>query len=205
MEFSRDKGRLFVMRDPTSRDGAVQVDTKQARLKQFLKDKKGVTAIEFAIVALPFFMFTFGVIGIGLHFFTQNALEHGVGSAARKIRTGQAQKGATTVAEFKQMVRDEAGQTIDINKLQVHMQAGDQWTEITPTSCLNAAGEQASGTGNPTDAVGDHSGGAGKVVMVTVCYEWEMAKVLPFLDFGQAANGAGVIQASTTFRTEPYE
>ena len=193
------------MCDPTSGDGEVQADAKPARLKNFLKDKKGVTAIEFAMVALPFFMFTFGVIGISLHFFTQNALEHAVGTAARKIRTGQAQKSETTVAEFKQMVKEEAGPTIDINKLQVHMQSGDQWTEVTPTSCLNAAGEQASGTGNPTDAVGDHSGGAGKVVMVKVCYEWEMAKVLPFLDFGQAANGAGVIQASTTFRTEPYE
>jgi Flp pilus assembly protein TadG len=193
------------MRNPRCWHKAVQTDAKPARLNSFLKDKKGVTALEFGIVALPFLMFAFGTIGIGLHFFTQNALEHAVGSAARKIRTGQAQKAGTTVAEFKQMVKEEAGPTIDAAKLEVHMQTGDNWNEVTPTSCLDSSGQQTTGTGDGTDAVGDHSGGAGKVVMVTVCYEWEMAKLLPFLELGQMANGSGLIQSSTTFRTEPYE
>jgi TadE-like protein len=193
------------MRNPKCWHKAVQADAKPARLKRFLKDKKGVTALEFGIVALPFLMFAFGTIGIGLHFFTQNALEHAVGSAARKIRTGQAQKAGTTVAEFKQMVKDAAGPTIDASKLEVHMQTGDSWNEVTPTSCLDSSGQQTTGTGEGTDAVGDHSGGAGKVVMVTVCYEWEAAKLIPFLELGQMANGSGLIQSSTTFRTEPYE
>ncbi len=193
------------MRSPKSRHKAVQLDAKPARLNKFLRDKKGVTAVEFGFVALPFLMFVFGLIAIGLHFFTQNALEHAVGTAARKIRTGQAQQAGMTVAEFKQMVKEEAGPTIDANKLQVHMLTGDNWTEVSPPSCLDSTGQQISGTGEATDAVGDHSGGAGKVVMVTVCYEWETAKLLPFIDLGQMANGSSLIQASTTFRTEPYE
>ena len=184
---------------------AAELKGKPTKLEEFLREESGVTAIEFGMVALPFFMFAFGVIGIGLHFFTQNSLDHAVSSAARKIRTGQAQKAGTTVAEFKQMVKDEAGPTIDSSKLQIHMMTADNWDEITPPSCLDGAGQQVSGTGEDADAVGDHSGGAGKVVMVTACYEWEMAKLIPFLKLGTMSNGSGLIQAATTFRTEPYE
>ena len=182
-----------------------ELERKPSKLEEFLREESGVTALEFAIVAVPFLMFAFGVIGIGLHFFTQNALDHAVSSAARKIRTGQAQKTGTTVAEFKQAVKDAAGPTIDMDKLRIHMITGDNWNEISPPNCLDGTGQQVDGTGNDADAVGDHSGGAGKVVMVTACYEWEMAKIVPFLNLGKMANGSQLIQAATTFRTEPYE
>jgi hypothetical protein len=39
---------------------------------------------------------------------------------------------------------------------------------------------------------------------VTVCYEWELAGKIPFLNLANMANGSALIQASTTFRTEPY-
>lgn len=171
----------------------------------FMRDSKGTTAIEFGMVALPFLMFAFGIMGTGLHFFTQNSLEHAVEATARKIRTGQAQQNGTTVGQFKQMIVDEAGPMIDINKLEVHLQTGDQWTDVTPTSCVDGSGVQSSGTGNPGESVGQHAGGAGEVVLVTVCYEWDLAQAMPFLQFNNMANGSAMIQASTTFRTEPYE
>lgn len=172
---------------------------------RFAVDRKGTTAIEFGMVALPFLMFAFGIMGTGLHFFTQNSLEHAVETAARKIRTGQAQQNGTTVAQFKQMIKDEAGPMIDSNKLQVHLQTGDEWTDISPSGCLDNTGTQTSGTGGSDDAIKQHSGGAGQVVLVTVCYEWDLAAAMPFLQFNNMSNGSAMIQASTTFRTEPYE
>ena len=53
---------------------------------------------------MPFFLFVLGIIGVGLYFFTQNALERGVENAARQIRTGQAQNAAMTVSQFKTML-----------------------------------------------------------------------------------------------------
>lgn len=176
-----------------------------SKLNRFAANRKGTTAIEFGMVALPFLMFAFGIMGTGLHFFTQNSLEHAVETAARKIRTGQAQQGGTTVSEFKQMIKDEAGPMIDPNKLQVHLQTGDEWADVTPTSCLDGSGTQTSGTGSGDDEIKQHTGGAGQVVLVTVCYEWDLAAAMPFLQFNNMANGSAMIQASTTFRTEPYE
>ena len=59
--------------------------------RRWQRDDRGATAIEFAMVAMPFFMFCFGILGVGLHYFSTNSLEHAVEAAARKIRTGQAQ------------------------------------------------------------------------------------------------------------------
>ncbi len=176
-----------------------------SKFARFAGDKRGTTAIEFGMVALPFLMFAFGIMGTGLHFFTQNSLEHAVETTARKIRTGQAQQNGTTVDQFKQMVKDEAGPMIDQSKLQIHVQTGSEWTDITPSDCVDGSGVQTNGTGSGGDALGQHAGGAGEVVMVTVCYEWDLAAAMPFLQYGNMANGSAMIQASTTFRTEPYE
>ncbi len=73
--------------------GAAILRVGAGKLRGFSKDRKGTTAIEFGFVALPFFLFAFGIMLVGLKYFTENALEHAVESAAREIRTGQAQKG----------------------------------------------------------------------------------------------------------------
>ncbi len=192
------------MRYPMSHNRNNRSGSK-TKIAKFTADSSGTTAIEFGMVALPFLMFAFGIMGTGLHFFTQNSLEHAVESTARKIRTGQAQQNGTTVSEFKQMIVDEAGPMIDVSKLQVHLQTGAEWTDVTPTGCLDNSGTQTSGTGNSGDAIGQHAGGAGEVVMVTICYEWDLASAMPFLQYGNMGNGSAMIQASTTFRTEPYE
>ncbi len=192
------------MRNELDRGPETKAALKQA-FKGFAADRKGTTALEFGIVAMPFLVFAFGIMGTGLHFFTQNALEHAVETAARKVRTGQAQQGGTTMSEFKQIVAQEAGPMIDAGKLNILMQAADEWTDITPGGCTDGSGGASAGTGSGTDELKDHGGGAGQVVLVTACYEWELAQAMPFLQFDKLANGSGMIQASTTFRTEPYE
>jgi hypothetical protein len=47
-------------------------------------------------------------------------------------------------------------------------------------------------------------GNASSVVLVTVCYPWDFGGKLPFIRLGNLQNGALLMQASVTFRTEPY-
>lgn len=174
-------------------------------LARLRRNEAGTTAIEFAAVAAPFFLFAFGIMGIGLQFFTNSSLEHGAETAARKIRTGQAQKEGKTLDDFKQMVCDEAGGYIECNnKLVVHVQTGSEWADITPIPCLTG-GSLTAPAGAGTDPLADSSGTASAVVLVTACYEWTIASELPFLRMGNMSNGSALIQAATTFRTEPYQ
>jgi Flp pilus assembly protein TadG len=50
---------------------------------KMLKDQSGTSALEFGLTAPVFFLFIFGVIEVGLLFWTQIGLQHGAEMAAR--------------------------------------------------------------------------------------------------------------------------
>ena len=177
------------------------------RVRNWRRDVSGTTAIEFGIVGVPFLMMCFGIITVGLHFLTTYSLENGVERAGRLIRTGQAQLlgGGMTAADFRQKVCDNAASFIDCsNNVKVHIQSWSDFSSIAPQACLDNNGNLAS-SGSDSASVASMAGGASSVVLITVCYEWELASRLPFLRLGRMSNGSALIQAATTFRTEPYQ
>lgn len=173
-------------------------------LAAFRANAKGTTAIEFGMVAGPFFMFTLGVMGVGLYFFTQNSLEAAVSIATREIRTGIAQKANVTLADFKQKVCDAAGAYIRCDDLRVHIQSDTSWSSIEPRECVTD-GILTESAGNASDPLANYSGGAGAVVLVTLCYQWDLARYLPYVKFSNMRDGSAALQAVATFRTEPYQ
>jgi len=173
---------------------------------RWIKDERGTSAVEFAIVATPFFLFVLGLLGLGLYFFTMSSLAYGVEAAARQIRTGQAQKSALTVSQFKNLVCLAAGSYINCNKLSVIIQSGDNWSDITPQPCVDSNNNMVSSTGTGTDTISTYTGAASEVVLVTLCYQWDLAQSFSYLKLGKNTDGSGsaVVQAATAFRTEPY-
>jgi Flp pilus assembly protein TadG len=170
------------------------------RLWAWFGDQSGFTAVEFAMVALPFLMLLFGIIAIGLFFFTTFSLENAVEGAARLIRTGQAQENGMTADQFKQEVCNRAPSFVDCTgKMRVNVQNFTDFGNIVTPSCVDSGGNLL-----PPNGTNYSLGGSGEVVLVTVCYEWELAAKIPFLSVGNMPNGSALIQASTTFRTEPY-
>jgi hypothetical protein len=170
-----------------------------------LRNDEGAAAIEFALVAIPFFMFILGTIGVGLYFFTSTSLEHGVEAAARKIRTGEAQRTSLTVGAFKQLVCQASGSYIDCDRLHVLVQHAPTWSDLTPQPCVEGS-DMAASTGESGDVIADYTGGSSTVVLVTVCYQWDLAQSFSFLKLGAGADGSGpaVLQAAAAFRVEPY-
>ena len=71
-------------------------------LRQWRADDRGSTALEFSIVAVPFFMFVLGLVGCAIYFFVSNSLEKGMDQTSRLIRTGEAVTQKMTVNQFKQ-------------------------------------------------------------------------------------------------------
>ena len=159
-----------------------------------------------------------GIMTVGLQYFTATSLENGVAQASRKIRTGQAQKEGKTFADFRQMVCDEAGSYIKCdNNLVVHVKSGAVFADLDPpTPCLtNGSLTPSSGTG--TNPIANYSGAASATVLVTACYAWDfggtlwqdiwnMLSVGPWATSGPPRMaGKTIIQATSTFRTEPYQ
>lgn len=65
------------------------------RLRGFSKDQGGTSAVEFAILAMPFLLVIFSIIEMSLAFFAERVLQDGLMEAKRQVRLGK--------------VRDEAG------------------------------------------------------------------------------------------------
>jgi Flp pilus assembly protein TadG len=179
------------------------------RLRRLQKDEDGLTAVEFAMVSLPFVMLLFGTISVCLYFFTVFTMENAVWQAGRAIRTGQFQQGLGAYAglktdedrkkAFKQALCAKAPSYIECEKAIVMVQSnsGGFGSISQPVCATNGTMiDQAKAEFNP--------GGASSVVLVTVCYPWSFGGKLPFLATSNIDDGSLLIQASVTFRTEPY-
>lgn len=185
----------------------------RALITRFRRCENGVTMIEFGMVAFPFLLFVLGIMAVGLQFFTINALDHAVETASRKIRTGEAQRAGYTLGDFKELVCSSGGAYIenDCNQIYVHVQSAGDWAGIDPTQC--ATNGSMTPQSNTTAQLVDSSGGSEQVVLVTICYDWQMPISFPYLQYmlmrpadGVALeSGGSLIQSVATFRTEPYE
>jgi hypothetical protein len=66
------------------------------------RTERGAAAVEFAMVATPFFFLLFALFEVMISFFIQTSLESAVAEESRKIKTGQASAGSgTNAATFK--------------------------------------------------------------------------------------------------------
>jgi len=177
---------------------------------RFRRDERGAAAIEFAFVVTPFLLFLLGIMGSGLQFFAVNALEHGVETASRMVRTGQAQTGTspTTVAQFKTAVCKAAGSFLkcDDAHMSILVNSWSSWDQLNlnAQSCTNGNALAAS-TGAGTDLVSKYSGGANQIVLITVCYKWDSTTGLYMYAPIKLGDGSVLMQASTAFRTECYD
>lgn len=177
-------------------------------LRAWRKDDSGFTAVEFAMVAMPFIMLLFGILSVCLYFFTTFTMENAVWQASRAVRTGQFQQGQGIYAgmvtmedrktAFRNALCANTPVFIDCNKAAIIVQSNTTFGGIIEPKCAQ------NGTMiNPATA-GFDTGGASSVVLVTVCYPWKFGGHLPFVKLGNLGDGALLIQASVTFRTEPY-
>jgi Flp pilus assembly protein TadG len=186
---------------------------KQLRLRYHIRalrdDQAGFTAVEFAMVAMPFLMLLFGIISVSLFYFTNFTMENAVWQAARGIRTGQFQQGEGAYSglktnedrkkAFKQALCAKAPGYIDCNKVVVLVQSNSTgFSSITQPVCATDGTmvDQSQAEFNP--------GGASSVVLITACYPWDFGGRLPFFALNNMKDGSLLIQASVAFRTEPY-
>lgn len=74
------------------------------RLKGYKRSNDGATAIEFGLLAVPFFSLIFAIFELAVVFFISSSLNHAVSEAGRQIRIGNFQ--SCGKAAFKAQVCD---------------------------------------------------------------------------------------------------
>lgn len=168
--------------------------------RSWVKDKDGVTAVEFSLIAFPLFLLVFGMIEIGFLFGAATMLESGTIQATRIVRTGQVQAAADPAETFATELCNRVNILIDCNELFHEV-------ILIPDNDFLRAGDfppQYDADGNLIPQ-GFDPGGPSDVVLVRTSYLYPY--FTPFLSaFLDSDGDDGVRMLTTTvIRNEPYE
>jgi len=168
-------------------------------LWRFLRrERGGSTAIEFGIVALPFFMLLVALIEIGLVFFGNFTLENAVDRAARKIRTGEAQSAGFDAGAFKNEICTHVYAMLDCaGGLKIDVRTFKNFNGVALPPPLDE-------NGNLVDDFQFDPGLGGDIVVVRAFYDWDLIAAVPGAGLGNMAGGHRLLSATAAFRNEPF-
>ncbi|MCI4663213.1 MAG: pilus assembly protein [Neomegalonema sp.] len=158
------------------------------RLLAFQRDARGVTAVEFALIAPFFFMLIFSVMEVALISFATSTFRTGLSYATRLIRTGDAQ--CFSEKQFIKALCSKAGFAPSCETRTTVERKVFPVGYTTDLSLAVSAKEFKSLSG-------------GDVVMVSATYKWPLQSpiVEPFLGDG---GGAFSFQLSFLFKNELF-
>lgn len=166
------------------------------------KNEDGSTAVEFALLAVPFMLMVVGIIEMSLMFLAGSLLEGAVGDAARLVRTGQLQTSgsgeAAQKAAFLDAVCDHAGMLLDCDKFVYQVIKIDSFNDdISPKYDEN--GELIDKDRFDLDEIT-----SGCLAVVRVFYYYPLLTPLLASVFSDSANNTHMLVSTTAFETEPY-
>ena len=171
--------------------------------QRFAKSESGSTAVEFSLVAFPFFMLMGCICETGVMLFAEYAIQSGVQEAAREIKTGQAQTAKLSASAFKAKICETAGIVFNCNAgLTVYVKPAATFTvlETILPSYLNV-GAKPDGTPNPTSY---NCGAPSQALGVIATYDWDFT--MPFMHFLGNINGGAKrrLYGIAIFQNEPF-
>jgi Flp pilus assembly protein TadG len=178
---------------------------RRNRFGAFIRDSKGATAVEFALIAAPFLAIVVALIQTFLVFFAQSVLENAVRQSSRQILTGQTQtqdaslSQTAAVAAFHQTVCNNAAILFTCTGLMVDVQVANNWSSANTGMPTLTYGSN----GNVSNSWQFNPGSAGDVVVVRVMYLWPLFFGPIAFNMANQPNGSREIMASAAFQNEP--
>ena len=174
------------------------------RLRGYKRSEDGATAIEFAMLAIPFFSLIFAILELAIVFFISSSLNHAVSEAGRQIRIGNFQNCGK--AAFKTQVCDTM---ISIgsceNNLRLDVIKNTTFGEIT-LPAIPQPTIVPPGSAPPPVANGDYDeSDAGEPVVVRALFYHKLILPAQLTRLGSSpGSNTRIIRSTTAFRNEPF-
>lgn len=167
------------------------------RLKNLFKDRKGSAAIEFAILALPFFVVIFAIAEIAVMYFVDSGLDAALHKAVRQVRVGVAKSGAWDATKFKSVVCAELSYSFNCSsKLKVRATIITNMASITKASPIT--------NGNLAVTEDFNLGDSGSYVLVQAFLPWSPTFRLYTISSAKLSDGSYVLGAAELIKNEPF-
>lgn len=169
-------------------------------LRRFFKSQTGSTAVEFAIVGVPFVFALIGLCELSLMYAANSVLQESTTSAARTIRTGQAQKSGGSAEEvFRDELCRSASVFLDCARIQyevVGLQNGFSDAGSNPATFDSNGNLQNTGFDPP---------GSDQVVLIRTAYNYPLMTPLIGSVMSDGPNQTKRMVSTVILQTEPYE
>jgi len=172
----------------------------RSQLLSLWRRKDGATAVEFALVAIPFFWIMFAIAEIASLSLIQTSLDAAVSETARTIRTGEAQAASVTQSGFKEDVCDYVNNLMSVD-CDAHLHI-----DVRRFADFDAVGRSnpvVNGDIDPT-RLAFQPGAASEVVMVRAFYNWRIITPVFGDVFANMTGGRRLLVSSALFRNEPF-
>lgn len=180
------------------------------------RDEQGAVAIEFGILAIPFFALIFAILETAMLFFAQQILESALQDSIREIRTGQSQAGTPwTTTDFRSEICDHSFGFFSCTG----PDADRLWIKVTPVNSFGVAPNQIQNPVNPSctmasldpatqcnwkEAETFDDGSGSSVIIAQAYYRWPTILNLPWFSFANQAGNNRLLGAVRVFKNEPF-
>lgn len=166
-------------------------------LRALTKDRKGSAAIEFAILALPFFVVIFAIAEIAIMFFVDSGLDAALHKTVRQVRVGVAKSGAWDSTKFKNVLCSELAYSFRCST-KVKVRA----TVISDMSSISKVSGSSNGSLNVQEDF--NLGDSGSYVLVQAFLPWDPTFKLYAISSDRLADGSYVLGAAELIKNEPF-
>jgi Flp pilus assembly protein TadG len=168
----------------------------------FARATGGATAVEFALIGLPFCALLFGILELAMIFVMSTSLDNAAASVSRTIRTGAIYEAADkTAAGFRNQICAKVGWvgsgTCETNMV-VEVRKFTTFAGVTTESPI------VNGDLKTQGQLLFEPGGPGDIVLVRAYYRWPLITPLLSKGLDQLKGGNAMITSTLTFRNEPY-
>lgn len=102
-----------------------------ACVKRASADSRGSVAVEFGLLALPFFALIFVIMESGYQLFVTSALDHAVRVESRQIQIGTAQLADMSAGEFKNKICSRLPVVSACENLTIDVRVVGDWMKVT--------------------------------------------------------------------------
>lgn len=181
------------------------------------RDEDGAVAVEFALLAIPFFTLILGILETSLTFFAQQVLESALQDATRQVRTGQSQ-GVWDADDFRKELCDgtfgmfECTNNPDTDRLLVTLEPVTDFSNaatetatkpIDDGSCTMTSADPATDC-QWTLAESFDDGDGSDVIIARAFYKWPTILNVPWFSLATQAGNNRLLSAVRVFKNEPF-
>ncbi|QND58505.1 TadE/TadG family type IV pilus assembly protein [Mesorhizobium huakuii] len=177
-------------------------------LKRFVRNRRGSTAIEFAILALPFALLVFGILESCISFAGQEVMANITDDIARQLRTGQLRPADVAGTKLTTLICSKLQIIVSTDcpqQLLVDLREYPTFADAASASFTIQNGDVVLMQGTNSQTFANTPGLAESKNMLRVFYKWPVVTDLMARSMANLSGGRTLHFASATWQNEPFD